>query len=105
MRQQFLKFLCAQGMSLGIGLSGVGVASISFLTLWWAHPSMDHAKTSAEIAPESFSYFLLSSLIILAAVVTYFIFFRMPFVRHHRQPEGELHVTQCSRVAQEAILH
>ncbi|KAK9906501.1 hypothetical protein WJX75_002983 [Coccomyxa subellipsoidea] len=76
-----------QGMSLGIGLSGVGVASISFLTLWWAHPSMDHAKTSAEIAPEAFSYFLLSSLIILAAVITYFIFFRMPFVRHHRQPE------------------
>ncbi|EIE23913.1 hypothetical protein COCSUDRAFT_62444 [Coccomyxa subellipsoidea C-169] len=79
--------LASQGMSLGIGLSGVGVASISFLTLWWSHPSMKHAKTPEEIAPEAFSYFLLSSLIIAAAVVTYFIFFRMPFVRHHRQPE------------------
>lgn len=77
-----------QGMSLGIGLSGVGVASISFVTLWWSHPPHHHMKTPAEVAPEAFSYFVLSSIIIAAAVVTYFIFFRMSFVKKHRQPEG-----------------
>ncbi|CAL8462533.1 g2066 [Coccomyxa elongata] len=76
-----------QGMSLGIGLSGVGVAAISFVTLWWSHPAHHHVKTPAEVAPEAFSYFVLSSIIIAAAVVTYFVFFRMSFVRHHRQPE------------------
>lgn len=82
------EFLSLQGMSLGIGLSGVGVAAISFVTLWWSHPAHHHIKTPAEVAPEAFSYFVLSSVIIAAAVVTYFVFFRMSFVRHHRQPEG-----------------
>jgi hypothetical protein len=76
-------------MSLGIGLSGVGVSLISFVTLWWS-PATAAQKTPAQVAPEAFSYFVLSSVIIAAAVVTYLVFFRMSFVRHHTQPQGKL---------------
>jgi hypothetical protein len=75
-------------MSLGIGLSGVSVALISFATLWWSPPTAAHEKTPAEVAPEAFSYFLLSSVVIAAAVVTYIVFFRTRFVHHHTRPHG-----------------
>ena len=81
-----------QGMSLGIGMSGFLVAIISFVTIWWVPPadrSGSHVKTPAEAAPEAFLYFVLSSITIAAAIVTYFIFFRMRYVRAHRQPQGE----------------
>jgi hypothetical protein len=79
-------------MSLGIGLSGFLVAIISFLTIWWVppaeHAATAHSKTPAEAAPEAFLYFTLSSVTIAAAVVTYFTFFRMRYVKAHRQPQG-----------------
>ena len=46
-------------------------------------------KTVDEAAPEALSYFVISSVIIAAAIVTYDIFFRQPFVKQHLQPEGE----------------
>lgn len=80
---------CAlQGMSLGIGLSGLIVSAISFITLWWCPPAAKHLKTPAEAAPEAFGYFLLSSIIIVAGIVTYFMYFRTAYVIWHRRPKG-----------------
>lgn len=76
-------------MSLGIGLSGVGVSLISFVTLLCSPATAAQVKTPAQVAPEAFSYFLLSSVVIGAAVVTYLVFFRTSFVRHHTQPQGD----------------
>ena len=98
-------------MSLGIGMSGFLVAIISFVTIWWVPPadrSGSHVKTPAEAAPEAFLYFALSSITIAAAIVTYFVFFRMKYVRAHRQPQGacsrcEFHNSCCSYSASWSI--
>ncbi len=85
-----------QGMSLGIGLAGTVVSAISFLTCWLRPVGVSHVKTVDEAAPEALSYFLLSSIIIAAAIVTYHVFFRHPFVKQHLQPQGEDCSTQLS---------
>ena len=78
-----------QGMSLGMGLAGTVVSAISFLTCWLRPVGPSHVKTVEEAAPEALSYFVLSSIIIAAAIVTYYVFFRHPFVKQHLQPQGE----------------
>jgi hypothetical protein len=76
-------------MSLGMGLAGTVVSAISFLTCWLRPVGPSHVKTVEEAAPEALSYFVLSSIIIAAAIVTYYVFFRHPFVKQHLQPQGE----------------
>ena len=72
-----------------MGLAGTVVSSISFVTCWLWPVGAAHAKTVDEAAPEALSYFVISSVIIAAAVVTYDVFFRQPFVKQYLQPEGE----------------
>lgn len=88
--QAELKLCCLlQGLSLGIGLAGTVVSAISFVTCWLRPVGSIHVKTVDEAAPEALSYFLLSSIIIAAAIVTYYVFFRHPFVKRHLRPQGE----------------
>ena len=72
-----------------MGLAGTVVSAISFVTCWLWPAGASHTKTVDEAAPEALSYFVISSVIIAAAIVTYDIFFRQPFVKQHLQPEGE----------------
>ena len=92
-----LRLCCLlQGMSLGIGLAGTVVSAISFLTCWLRPLGPSHVKTVDEAAPEALAYFLLSSIIVAAAIVTYYVFFRHPFVKRHLQPQGTTHCTHPS---------
>ena len=72
-----------------MGLAGTAVSAISFVTCWLWPAGASHVKTVDEAAPEALSYFVTSAVIIAAAIVTYDIFFRQPFVKQHLQPEGE----------------
>ena len=72
-----------------MGLAGTVVSAISFVTCWLWPVGASHAKTVDEAAPEALSYFVISSVIIAAAIVTYEVFFRQPFVKQHLHPEGE----------------
>lgn len=75
-------------MSLGIGWGNVGVALLSFVTLW-ATPRDWHAVPSAaDVAPAAFAYFLGAALVLALSIGAYLLFFYLPYVQHHSLPPG-----------------
>lgn len=76
-----------QGMSMGMGVGCVGVAAMSFFTLW-ATPRTAHVPSAAEVAPAAFAYFTGSAAVLAISIVGYLLFFYLPYVQHHSMPPG-----------------